>query len=192
MNVQDWNIKQLMTFATAYYVIEDVLMTYCGENREGNLFTLRTRDAEYILFKLIAMLKERNLNQINTDIIRYASLNFYSLFRYGTLEFRGMRGTGNLEAIYDWVKVIDELYRTVIHEYEMPTDVLNSMSGHGELNFIRKLLPTMYATVIADNPNFEKQIRQSARRVQMIAYGIDWTAISKPRINIFAPGGSLA
>lgn len=79
MNVQDWNIKQLMTFAICYYGLEDVLMKWCGENREGNLFTLRTKDAEFILFKLVQTMQERNLNILNTDVIRYASLNFLSL-----------------------------------------------------------------------------------------------------------------
>jgi hypothetical protein len=192
LNVQDWNVKQVMTFATAYYVIEDVLMQYAGENREGNLFTLRAQDAEYVIFKLLDVLKKRNLNLLNTSIIRYASLNYYSLFKYGTLEFRGMRGTGDLDAIYDWVKVIDELSRTIINEFSDPTEVLNSMSGHGELNFIRKLLPTMYGQVIYNNPNYAKQIKQAARRIQMLAYTTNWNELSKPRVNIFDGQGAIA
>lgn len=192
LNVQDWNVKQVMTFATAYYVIEDVLMQYAGENREGNLFTLRAQDAEYIIFRLVEVLKQRNLNILNTDIIRYASMNFYSLFKYGTLEFRGMRGTGDLDAIYDWVRVIDELSRTAKEDYADPAEVLNSMSGHGELNFIRKLLPETYGLVIANNPHFEKQIRKAARRVQMLAYTTNWVELAKPRVNIFANEGALA
>lgn len=192
LNVQDWNVKQVMTFATGYYVLEDVLMKYAGENREGNLFTLRAQDAEYVIFKLIEMLKARNLNLLNTDVIRYASMNFYSLFKYGTLEFRGMRGTGDLDAIYDWVRVIDELSRTIITEFSDPTDVLTSMSGHGEMNFIRKLLPETYGLVIQNNPDFERQIRKAARRIQHLAYTTNWAELSKPRVNIFADGGSLA
>jgi hypothetical protein len=192
LNVQEWNIKQVLTFATAYYVIEDVLMQFAGENREGNLFTLRAQDAEYVIFKLVKMLKDRNLNELNTDIIRYASLNYYSLFRYGTLEFRGMRGTGDLDAIYDWVRVIDELSRTAINEFSDPTEVLNSMSGHGELNFIRKLLPTTFGMVIHENANYEQQIRRAARRIQMLAYTTNWADLSRPKINIFDGSGNIA
>lgn len=192
LNVQDWTVVQVMTFATAYYALEDVLMQFAGENREGNLFTLRAKDAEYVIFKLLDVLRHRNLNLLNTDIIRYASLNYYSLFKYGTLEFRGMRGTGNLDAIYDWVKVIDELSRTAKAEFATPADVLNSMSGHGELNFIRKLLPETYGLVIADNPTFDKQIRKASRRIQMLAYTTNWSELSRPRVNIFAGEGALA
>lgn len=192
LNVQDWTVMQVLSFATAYYALEDVLMQFAGENREGNLFTLRTKDAEYIIFKLLDVLKHRNLNLLNTDIIRYASLNYYSLFKYGTLEFRGMRGTGDLDAIYNWVRVIDELASTAKDAFSTPADVLNSMSGHGELNFIRKLLPETYGFVIADNPNFDKQIRQASRRIQMLAYTTNWSELSRPRVNIFAGEGALS
>lgn len=74
LSVQTWNIKEVMTYAISYYLLEDILLKFCGENREGNLFCLRTRDAEFVLFRLMEVLKTRNLKLLNTDIIRYASL----------------------------------------------------------------------------------------------------------------------
>jgi hypothetical protein len=189
MNVQDWNIKQLLTFAICYYGLEDVLMKWCGENREGNLFTLRTKDAEFVLFKLVETLQQRNLNVLNTDVIRYASLNFLSLFKYGTVEFRGMRGTSDLGEIYRWMCIIDEL-RTNSLTYDSPVDVVNGMSGDGEEGFIRRLLPNHYQILIKNNPSYARDIRLAIRRIQMIAYGINWDSLSQPRVNIFKNGGS--
>jgi len=191
MNVQSWNMKQVMTFAMCYYIVEDILLKYCGSNREGNLFTLRTKDAEFILFKLLEMLKGRNLKVLETDIIRYASLNYLSLFKYGTIEFRGMRSTGNLDDIYKWVEIIDELRHTSQALFQSPVDVVNAMSGDGEENFIRKLFPNNYAIILAGNNSFEISVRQACRRVQMIAFGVDWTALSQPKINVFKEGNGL-
>lgn len=182
MNVQDWNIKQVMTFSTAYYILEDILLRWCGENREGNLFCLRTRDAEYVLFKILNALKERNLKHLQSDIIRYSSLNYCSLFKYGTIEFRGMRGTPDLSLIYKWNEVLDEL-RTSSLNFSNPRDVLDQLSGDGEDAFLQTLLPNNYH--LFQYAGADKVIRNSARRVQMIAFGVDWDTLSAPQINPF-------
>lgn len=190
MNVQDWDVKQIMTFATCYYIVEDILMKWCGDNREGNLFTLRTKDAEFILFKLLEMLKSRNLKVLETDIIRYASLNYLSLFKYGTIEFRGMRTTSDLSLIYKWAEILDELRHTS-QQFSSPVEVIAGMSGDGEDNFVRKLFPENWSVLLQDNSNFEIGVRQACRRVQMIAFGVDWNALSQPKINIFKEGAGL-
>lgn len=182
MNVQKWNIKQVMTFSTCYYIIEDLLLRWCGENREGNLFCLRTRDAEFVLFKILNALKERNLKHLQGDIIRYSSLNYCSLFKYGTIEFRGMRGTPDLDLIYKWNEVLDEL-RTASLTFNSPRDVLDQLSGDGEQQFLQTLLPNSYQ--LFEYEGADKVIRNSARRVQMIAFGVDWDTLSTPQINPF-------
>lgn len=189
MNVQNYTIVELVTFATCYYLAEDLLMEYCGPYRSGNLFTLRSRDAEYNLICLYKALQEKNLRHINTENIRYASLNYLSLFRYGSLEFRGMRGTRNLDDIYQWVEIIDDL-RQGAQAYRNPADVIASMSGEGEWEFIKRVFPNTHH-LFKQNDNSIKSIREAARRVQMIAFEIDWETISSPNHNIFEDLGGF-
>lgn len=186
MNVQDWNIKQLMTFSISYYILEDVLMNWCGPDREGNLFCLRTKDAEFTLFRLYKTLKSRNLKHLNNDIIRYSSLNYCSLFKYGSIEFRGMRGTGDLDAIYDWVTIINDLRETSL-KFDNPNDVMAVMSGDGGLAFLELMLPNTHH--LFDKTDVDKMIRSAARRVQMIAFAIDWNSIGEKGINPFSQEG---
>jgi|SRR5215217_3856554 len=182
MNVQDWNIKQVVTFSTIYYILEDLLMKWCGPDREGNLFTLRTRDAEYVLFRLIRSLKEKNLKYLKDDIIRYSSLNYCSLFKYGSLEFRGMRGTGDLDIIYEWVEIINELRESSL-KFADPVEVVGTMSGDGEEGFLERVLPTK--AHLFKEFDVEQSIRQATRRIQMIAFAVDWNDIGKQSVNIF-------
>lgn len=186
MNVQDWNIKQVMTFAISYYLVEDILMKHCGPDREGNLFCLRTRDAEYVLFRILKALQERNLRHLKEDIIRYSSLNFCSLFKYGSLEFRGMRGTGDLDAIYEWVEIINELRMSSL-EFNDPIEVVSTMSDGGELPFLTRMFPTKHHLFKFDD--MEKSIRDATRRVQMLAFGVDWEKIAKQNVNPFKQEG---
>jgi hypothetical protein len=161
-------------------------MKHCGENREGNLFCLRARDAEFVLFRLLRSLKERNLKYLKDDMIRYSSLNYCSLFKYGSLEFRGMRGTGDLDAIYEWVEIIDEL-RTSSLKFDTPVDVVSTMSGDGEIAFLNRILPTKGHLFKFDG--IEHSIQEATRRIQMIAFGVNWETMGNQSINIFKKEG---
>lgn len=184
-NVQELTMKQLFTFVTAYFILEDLLVNWCGKNREGNYFCLRVKDAEYILFLLEKTLRSRKLSYLKTDQIRYCSLNLFSLFKYGSLEFRAMRSTHNLDVIYEWAGIIDELYNSSL-KFADPKDLITSMSGDGEFQFLKTLLPTYYTKFSLFNyPNRNELIRDAARRVQMLAFTIDWDLFDKPSKNPF-------
>lgn len=88
INVQKLTVVELFSFMTAYLILEDLLIKYCGEYREGNLFCLRTRDAEFLLHTLEGVASKKNYEAFSSDMLRYASMNVCSLWRYGSLEFR--------------------------------------------------------------------------------------------------------
>jgi hypothetical protein len=106
INVQKLTIKQLFRFACYYYLFEDLLTHYCGPNRVGNLFCLRARDAEYVISLVESCISELSLNKLSSDFIRYSALNFTSLFKFGSLEFRAMETRPDLSGIDD---IIDAL-----------------------------------------------------------------------------------
>lgn len=184
MNVQSWTIKQLCSFVMCYYLLEDILVDWCGPNRSGNLFCLRTKDAESVMFALVKAIETRNLRHISGDNIRYSSLNFCSLFKYGSLEFRSMRGTGDLDLIHEWVVILDDLKKGAL-SFTDPLEVITSMSGQGEMQFLQRALPTTY-NKFSHIKDIDKIIRKAARRVQIFAYHINWASIARPNTNPFA------
>jgi hypothetical protein len=171
MNVQDYSVKEVFTFATLFFIVEPVLLKWCGENRDGNLFSLGTSHAEYQLFALQEALENKNWRALRTDNLRYAALNFQSLFKYGSLEFRSMRSTPDLNLIGDWVDILEEL-RDSAKKFSSPYDIMMSFSGEGEANFFRRVFPKHHAMLTFNG--YEGLIRQAIRRVQMLAFTIDW------------------
>lgn len=188
MNVQQFTAKEVFTFATLYFIMEELLVKYCGENREGNLFCLRSQDAEYQLFAIQEAVETKNWANIKTDNLRYASLNFQSLFKYGSLEFRSMRSTRNLDLIYQWVEILEELRDSSL-KFKSPVDVMMSFSGEGEEAFLKRTFPTKWKLLTF--PDYERSIRKACRRVQMLAYTIDWDNIGKPSNNPFLGEGGF-
>ena len=189
-NVQKLTSKQLFTFIISYFILEDVLVEWCGPSRVGNHFCLRSRDAEFVLFQLLKAIETKKLGGLNKTNIRYCSLNVCSLFKYGSIEFRAMRGTSDLDLIYTWAATIDELYNSCL-KFSDPREVVLSVCSAGEAELIRTLLPTTYKNFIT-NPNYKEAIRDGARRVQMLAFSVDWFSFDKPSKNPFNEEENLA
>lgn len=184
VNVQEYSPKQLFTFITTYLVMEEVLLTYCGPSREGNHFCLRVKDAEFILHEFVKSATTRKFGNLNDDNIRYASLNPCSLFKYGSLEFRAMRGTGKLDLVYEWVEILDRVREAAL-KFGNPSEVILSMSMDGERNFIRTVLGDKVHLFI-NIPHVDKMIRNGARLVQPLAFLPDWNAFKEVKNNPFA------
>lgn len=105
VNVQQLTVNQIMNMAYTYFICETVVMNYCAPHRRGNRFCLRMEDAEGIqsfLIKFITCNEER-LHLLNpNDAIRYAAFNFEAMWKYGSVEFRGLEGTLSPERINNW------------------------------------------------------------------------------------------
>ena len=184
VNVQEYSPKQLFTLITTYLVMEEMLLTYCGPSREGNHFCLRVKDAEFILHEFVKSATTRKFGNLNDDNIRYASLNPCSLFKYGSLEFRAMRGTGKLDLVYQWVEILDRVREAAL-KFANPSEVILSMSMDGERNFIRTVLGDK-AHLFINIPHVDKMIRNGARLVQPLAFLPDWNAFKEVKNNPFA------
>lgn len=173
INVQDLNIIELYNFMTVYIILEDLLTKYCGEFREGNLFCLRTGDAEYLLHELVKVAQTKRFSRLVTDDLRYASMNVKALGTYGSLEFRAMRGTRDLDTIYKWAEILLGL-REVAKTFSDPNDVVNGFSEAEADIFLDRCLGTN-ADMFREYSGWEKLISQGMRRAQDVAFATKWT-----------------
>ena len=165
INVGDLTYTQLFNFALLYLSMEDLISRRFGDTRQGNLFCLRMSDAEWLGKLLYDVVKTEDLKLLNTDNIRYASINFNALFRYGSLEFRGWRGDGDFEAAAEWAKFLMSLKdkaRTIIS----PVTLL-MMSSETQGAFAEEWFPNM-------TDEDRQTVMRGVRRIQHIAFEGDW------------------
>lgn len=127
VNVQQLTVSQMFTFVCLYLAFEDVLVDLCGEGRQGNLFCLRMKDAEGLLEYITESISRNNLNILSTTNIRYASLNLSSLSKYGSLEFRAMKGDTNFKRIEAWAKTLVNL-REIAVSIGSPKELLSILN----------------------------------------------------------------
>ena len=176
INCQDLTIVELYTFICLYLVLENVLVKFCGQWREGNLFCLRASDAEFLLEELAAAIETgSHRNILWSDNLRYASINVKALGDYGSLEFRAMRGTRDLNLIGQWALLLYHL-KEASKGFQNPADVVQRFSLETPLTFIKNVLgPFEKMVAISDKKEYEAMLYEGMRNAQDIAYTTDWS-----------------
>jgi len=179
INCQEMTEQEVFNFICLYLTFETVLTHWCGKNREGNMFCLRSSDAEYLIETLSACQSKGNLLLFNnTDNYRYASIRISSLFEYGTLEFRTMPTPTNLMKIDTWAKILYRL-KEESYQFKNPIEIVECISGQGYKQFVKKIMKSY-----AHRFNYvllEQMMLDDIRRVQDIAYTEKHDLIQKQR-----------
>lgn len=88
--------EDIQKLVAIYVLLEDALFNYCGPDRKQNVFSVPLNSIG--LYEMSA----RDLIQ-NWD--KYSALNLRTIGQFGTVEFRGMVGTDNIEYIMTWTVI---------------------------------------------------------------------------------------
>ena len=172
INVQRLTKKELYNFITAYLVIEDVLTRFCGVEREGNLFCLRARDAEHMMDVLVEAVRRKDMSHLSNDNHRYAALNLCALSRFGSLEFRAMRGSASFNTVKEWASML-LLLRNRAKAFNSPQEIIRSFSiSGGGKDFLQQLVGVRADLLTPLCPDLDDLLLSGMRNAQDVAYAI--------------------
>lgn len=185
VNVQDLTPKQLVTFISLYFIFEEVFLSYCDKSRAGNHFCLRMSDASYSLDMITDAIISANLALLNTEDLRYASLNVTSLFKYGSIEFRALESTTDFNKIKEWAAGLNQL-KEWAKTVSDPSKILGEASVMGFEEFAKEVLGDSYKTfrIYAT----EERILTGIRSIQYALYSRNWEKVD---LNIFDKNKNL-
>lgn len=121
VNVQQLTFNQYLNMIYTYLLLEEPLVRYCGKERVGNRFCLRLQDAEGLMDYLFMLFRQGHgaLKHIHGDAVRYASINVAATSKYGSLEFRSLKGNMDIDYITTWLQALDNL-RSFAQEHANP------------------------------------------------------------------------
>lgn len=174
INVQQLTLKQLYSFFTLYITLEDLLSEYAGGlERMGNLFCLRAYDAEGIIDTLRRAIRDDNLELFRDDNLHYAGMNVQALYKYGSVEFRAMRGNLDIDLISSWIDTLIGL-RELACKYDNPTEIPVRLSELGLNGFLRSHLPEQVFNAVILYDDLHNRLYEGMRLAQNIAYGVEW------------------
>jgi hypothetical protein len=103
VNVANFTIEEVYAVISAFYLVEDTLVRSQGKPRMGNLFCLRSKDAEGIFDILINQISSGIHLQIEPNL-RYGALNLNALSKFGSVEFRFMKAMTDTDLLRLWTE----------------------------------------------------------------------------------------
>ena len=172
INVQHFTFQETFNFILLYLLLEKVLVGYCGESREGNLYCLRGCDAEYFIDMMIETKKHSDLHHLASgrDTLRYASVNPTAIFKFGSVEFRSLRTPQNLDAIVEWVNLLHTV-KTSSLQFDEPTEIIDRYSARGNDRFLSDMVGLRFSELLQKQvEDVEQKILEGIRLTQDIAY----------------------
>lgn len=144
MNVRRLTLEQLFVLLITYLVVEKSLFQFverCGVNRENNIFCVPITESKYHL-NLDKTFKDWEVKAFEAFIEnlmqgwkKYTALNLLPLSDKGTIEFRHMGGTIDVDLLMTWINLILSLkkfsYTTSLESLLDRINTLNSSSLYG-------------------------------------------------------------
>jgi hypothetical protein len=149
VNVQEMTQDQYFNFIYAYLLLEEPMLRFCGAARKANRFCLSMNDGEGLLDYLSYIFQNGvgSLGHINENDVRYAAMNIAATRKYGSLEFRGMRGTLDVDVLSTWILALNSI-REYAMEHKNVHAIHDEFVKHSPTQFMRNVLKDM-------SPDFE-------------------------------------
>ena len=184
LNVGDWSWRTVWSFLTTYFILEEALVSFADggtKARVGNKFCLRAIDSDAIITTL-SSIGRRDFSGPNLSDrdLKYGAVNVAALQRYGSLEFRSLRGTVDPELIKTWVDILLAV-KDYSSKYDNPTDIINEFSEMTPMVWAERVLGRDFLTLLQKTqPNIDQTLVYGTRTAQEVAYSCDWKPYVKP------------
>lgn len=145
LNMLDKELVQVFNFIALYYIFEELLTEYCGKQRNGNLFCLKSSNAEFHHWTVKSLVSSislgeghRAVTRLHNENLKYSGLNIVPLRTFGSLEVRTHPGTTNIEKIDRWVSILMCLFRAA-DKFEDPVQIVEYLNKTTRINFLNEI-----------------------------------------------------
>jgi hypothetical protein len=184
INAKMLTMKQVYTWLTLYFIFEELLVRWAGPDRVGNLFCLRAKDAQGLVKSLATAAKNDSFyggaTCFTNKNYRYAAVNCMALSKFGSLEFRAMRGTAKKDVLMLWVNTLLAIKDKSL-EYTDPVHVLSDFSRRTCMGMCNHVMPPEMKQYMFQQPDFLDSLYEGARLAQDFAFSTEW---QKEKLNI--------
>lgn len=180
-NMEPLTLQQIANFISLYYLFEETLGVYCGNDRNGNLFCLKTSVAEYQANRAAELVKQlqykKNFGNVNrtlrVDSLKYSGLNLATLAHISTLEVRTHKGTTNVNEIKLWINILHCIY-DACEKYTDPKGILTYLHTFGfNTLFLNTFGEYSQFLDLQDSPNGYWYVHEIAHAVK------DWSTLGE-------------
>jgi hypothetical protein len=150
VNVQDFTLEELKVMALTYQMVERLLFEFVGNDRANNIFCVPWYESG-ITANFITNMKQLSKAALR-GWMKYTALNLQPAQEKGTVEFRHLEGTCDVEKIVQWINLLNCLSKWAkkVSFDALSTMVLsmNTISNYGE--FLRDVFGDHLKVLMVD------------------------------------------
>lgn len=167
--------RTIYNFMTLCIIFDELLTSQNGRHRAGNNFCLRTKDAQGQVQDIIHSI-DHNGTFLGIDHNkRYSSINFVSLLKYGTIEFRSLECTTDFERMKHWMDTLTRL-KDAARKFENPQAIIRQFSLMSLPEFLHSVLGPCASKYIVVK-DWQYMLQRGMRLAQDLAYSSSWVAM---------------
>ncbi len=164
--------RTIYNFMTLSLILDELLVSQNGEHRIGNNFCLRARDAMGQLVTLCKSINSgRDFFYVNNND-RYSSINFVSLLKFGSIEFRSLECTTHEGRVMHWIGTLQRIKERA-RKYKNPTEVIQQFSMMDAEEFLMDVLGP-YAMKYLPVEGRDSMLQNGVRIAQDLAFCSAW------------------
>lgn len=167
----------IYNFMTLCIIFDELLTSQNGRHRAGNNFCLRAKDAQGLVETVIKSIEDYGSFIGMNKERRYSSVNFVSLLKYGTIEFRSLECTTDLNRLKHWIDTVSRL-KKMARTYDNPQAIIRQFSLMSPIEFLHTILGPCATKYIAVK-GWEIMLQQGMRLAQDLAYSANWVALKE-------------
>lgn len=149
VNVIHLNLHSLFKVICASWLVESLLVHMHGPNRVGNLFCLRLQDADFLgrifIEDIEGLFSPKDTRYGHSFLYRsgdqgnrYAATNLASIRKFGSVEYRFMKGMYTSTELMTWTKALQSLVANAVTYPTINEMADDALYGNATL-FLKKL-----------------------------------------------------
>jgi len=147
VDIQRLSLEEMTKVLCLYYVLEPLLLRICGEDREMSPFCIPLAMSAWQVEWLTRFRSTGIMQVVENDAVKYAALNLACIWRFGSIEFRGLQTPDNLCEVETWVHIMLAIKEQGM-QADNPADFITDISALGPEGFLRKYLGDELAAYI--------------------------------------------
>lgn len=171
------SFRTIYNFITLSLLLDELLVSQNGEHRVGNIFCLRARDALGQVQGLINSIENGDNFFGISPTERYSSINFASLLKFGSIEFRSMECMTHEGRLIHWIGTLAEI-KKASKRFTNPVEIIQQFSMLGPKNFLSSVLGP-FAAKYSDVDNMQDMLFSGMRIAQDFAFCSQWNEFTQ-------------
>lgn len=178
LNFGEETLRTIYNFMTLAIIFDELFVSQNGDHRIGNNFCLRSMDAKGQIVSLKNSIENgHEFFDLQADH-RYSSINFVSLLKFGSIEFRSLECTLHEGRLLHWISTLTEL-KKASKEFSSPTEIVQRFSIMSPKAFLNSILgPCAYKYSFV--PGYDTMLHNGMRIAQDFAFCSAWNCKNKP------------